>query len=74
MIWIVLAVLAWISCGVISGMGIYAFNQNEWPIIAAESRTRDRVQSWFAVVLGPIGLFAGLMVYEGFRHGLKRFW
>lgn len=74
MIWFVLFVLAWVSCGVISGMGFYAFHQNECPNTAAESRSIVGFQSWILVAFGPIGLLGGFLIYEGFRRGLKRFW
>jgi DNA-binding transcriptional regulator of glucitol operon len=69
---IVLGVVAWLACGVLSAGWAYAYFQREFPSIADERRQGDTRFALGMALLGPfdlIGLLLFLWGNGGFKYG-----
>ncbi len=69
MIFVIIATL-WIACGVLTYGLMLAYQQREFPLIAATDYVSDVLFAVLFGALGPFGLFAALFC-GGTRHGVK---
>lgn len=73
MIWLILFIMFWGVCGVLSyGLG-FAYWQRKWPNLAKEDYEHDRRWSAFLALLGPFTLIAYFVNagYSGGKYGFK---
>lgn len=66
---------AWLCCPVLCyGMDL-AYFQREYPMIAKESASSDRVEAvvsgLFGLTLGPLALVVAFFMFKKAKHGLK---
>lgn len=67
---IVLGVLGWIACSVLTYGGEFAYFQREFSLIAGKNYDKDRRFALRMALFGPIGLLV-VFVNTFFKHGLK---
>ena len=70
MVWLLLGMLVWVVCGVLSYGLNFAFFQRKFPTLADEEYARDLRFAVITSFLGPVALFANLCAC-GIKHGLK---
>ena len=61
MIWIILAILVWIVCGVFAYGLTFAYFQETYPMIAEQDAKYDRRFAGIISIFGPLGLFVILI-------------
>lgn len=69
-IWLVLALVVWIVCGVLAYGLTFAYFQDNWPALAWSHRVGDRVIASTFFLMGPGGLFVAF-VGSRCRYGLR---
>lgn len=55
---IVVGVVLWLVSAVLAHGLYYGTMQNNWPTLADETRTEDRILATIICLFGPIGIFA----------------
>lgn len=70
-VWLILAALGWIACGIAAYGLIFAHFQRKYPRLAYEDRWNDWRLAVFMGVIGPPGLFVALVKYEGYGWMFK---
>ncbi len=67
MIWMAIGIVVWVISGIIAYGCQFAYWQREWPEIAEQDVTIDRITSLAYAVISPMGL---ILVVSSRWHGI----
>ncbi len=67
-----LYIIGWLACGVVTATGTFAYIQQEFALIAEESRREDLCTSWMiGLIAGPLALIVTFALTGAYKHGFK---